>query len=270
VPASGEPLLFETYLSYELIDENRSAILGSFARFALLGLVVFALFQVSLAYANLRFLQRQRTRLRERTVQIAESERRRVARDLHDGVVQDLVGASYVVGGAIAPVHATGGADLAEALRGAVGGIRTSIQGLRSMIMEIYPASLRSAGLRAALSDLVAPVQGRGTRVTLDLPDDLDLPPHVEAGIFRAAQEVLRNAVNHGRARTVQLSVGIGPGHAVLIVRDDGVGFDPARPARSGHVGLQGLADLLEELGGVLEVASARGRGTEVRMELPP
>jgi two-component system, NarL family, sensor kinase len=267
--AAGEPLLFEAYLSYDMIAENRASILSSFARFTLLGLVVFAVFQLSLAYANLRWLHRQRVRLMERTVRIADYERRRVARDLHDGVVQDLVGASYVVGGAIGPVEARGEPDVAAALRGAVGGIRTSIQGLRSMIIEIYPASLRSAGLRAALSDLVAPMQGRGTDVRLHLPEDIDLPPHVEAGIYRAAQELLRNAVNHGRASTIQLLVTLGHGRAVLTVRDDGQGFDPHQPPASGHVGLQGVADLVEESGGVLEVASCPGQGTEVRMELP-
>lgn len=266
---SGEPLIFEAYLSYDLIEENRTAILQTFAWLALMGLGVFAVFQVTLAYANVRWLHRQRARLKERAVRIADEERRRVARDLHDGVVQDLVGASYVVGGAVAPMQSRGAADIAETLRGAVGGIRRSIQGLRSMIIEIYPASLRSAGLRAALSDLVAPVQGRGTRILLDLPEDLDLPSHVEAAIFRCAQEALRNAVNHGRARTVTLVVRIRHGAAALVVRDDGIGFDPTLPAKAGHVGLQGLADLVDELGGILEITSSPGHGTQVRMELP-
>ena len=269
VHTGGEPMLFEAYVSADEVEQRRAVILRSFAWVALLGLAVFAAFQRSLALANLRWLQKQRVRLAERAAALAEAERRRVARDLHDGVVQDLVGASYVVDGAVGPLAKEGRSDLAESLSGAVVGIRTSIRGLRSMIIDIYPASLRSAGLRAALDDLVAPLQARGITCALVLPDPLDLPTHVEAAVYRAAQEAVRNVSRHGRASHVTIEVRTTPGGVELVVDDDGVGFDPHQRPPSGHMGLTGLADLAADLAGVLEVRSAPGRGTLLRMELP-
>ena len=122
------------------------------------------------------------------------------------------------------------------------------------MLVEIYPPSLRDAGLRAALSDLASPLAAHDIEATVDLPEDLQFPADVEALLYRAAQEAIRNVVTHARARHV------------------GVGFDPKRLANrpaEGHVGLRVLADLAADAGGRFEVVSHPGNGTRVHLEVP-
>ena len=192
-----------------------------------------------------------------------------MARDLHDGVVQDLIGATYLINAGTGPLRAAGQPDAAEALHGAEASIRTSVRSLRSLLIDLYPANLRSSGLRAALLDLIDPVQARGVEVHLDLPDDLELPDHLEVALYRAAREAVRNAVRSGRATEIRVTVRPAGDRLVLTVRDNGDGFDPAAPVAAGHLGLRGLADEAEVLGGTLEVTSAPGQGTELRLVLP-
>ncbi|MDX6278965.1 MAG: two-component system, NarL family, sensor kinase, partial [Kribbellaceae bacterium] len=86
----GTRLLFETYFSFDLVQARRTVLFWSFASITLIGLFVFAAFQLSLGYTTVRWLQRERQRLLERAVRVSENERRRLATDLHDGIVQDL------------------------------------------------------------------------------------------------------------------------------------------------------------------------------------
>jgi signal transduction histidine kinase len=269
VQSSQGPLLFEAYMDDALVRERQHQVLGTITWVAVLGLVLFGVAQLWLATACLRWLQRERGRLAQQSAATVEEQRRQVARDLHDGVVQDLLGAGLLVNGAVAPLTEAGRSVSAEALRAAEVGIRSSIRSLRTMIIDIYPATLRSAGLAAALMDLVDPVRTHGTLVHLDLPEDLDLPDHLEAALYRTAQEAVRNATRKGRATELSLTVRTHAETVELEVRDDGAGFDPDRLPADGHLGLRGAADHAEALGGVLEVTSAPGAGTSLRMVLP-
>lgn len=269
--ADGDRLLFEAYYSYDRIRDQRARVFRSFGAFALLGLLVFLVFQASLGLLNLRWLSRQQSRLDERSRTVAEDERRRVARDLHDGVVQDLVGASFALASAVDDVRGAGLVGPAETMRNGVTSVRTSIQGLRSMMLEIYPASLRQRGLPAALTDLVEPLRTRGVSVQLDLDESLDLPSEIESTVFRIAQESVRNVIYHSAATSVWLSCRRLPtGNVELVVRDNGIGIAPPLPApEDGHLGISNLADLAVENAGVLEITSEPGSGTEIRLELP-
>ncbi len=183
-----------------------------------------------------------------------------------------LAGASFVLAGAADRAGATGAAELSGPLDRAADGLRRSIRALRSLLVEIYPPNLRTAGLAAALSDLVAPLPSRGAEARLDLPAVVDLPEPVEALIFRVAQEAVRNVTTHAGARAVVVRLTVSATCAVLTVTDDGVGFDPAavgaRPA-SGHLGLTVLRDLAAHAGADLRLDSAPGQGTSVRLEVP-
>ena len=269
--ADGDRLLFEAYYSYDRIREQRAKVFASFGVFALLGLLFLLVFQAALGLLNLRWLSRQQARLEEKSRTVAEDERRRVARDLHDGVVQDLVGASYVLASAVDEVRRAGLLGPAETMRRGVTSVRTSIQGLRSMMLDIYPASLRQRGLPAALTDLVEPLRTRGVSVELDLDESLHLSAQIECTVFRIAQEAVRNVTQHAAATAVWLSCGRLPAGSVeLVVRDNGVGLQLPLPApKAGHLGLSNLADLALENAGVLEISSEPGSGTEIRLELP-
>lgn len=266
--ARGDPLLLECYYSFADVNSRRTELMWSFASITLAGLVVFAGFQISLGYNTVSWLQRERERLLSQAVKVSEAERRRLAADLHDGVVQDLVGASFVVSGAAQELERGGSGALAARLKGSTEGIRASIQRLRSMVVDLYPASLRQAGLDVALSDLVAPLRARDVDVELIIDPDLDLPEHAESLLYRVAQESLRNVSHHARATRVRVRVTSSATSTTIEVVDDGVGFVP-RPAQPGHIGLRTIADLAEESGALLQLSSSPGRGTTVRLELP-
>jgi two-component system NarL family sensor kinase len=138
--------------------------------------------------------------------------------------------------------------------------------------VDIYPPDLHRAGLAAALSDLVAPLESRGVHARVDLPPGLRLEPDAEALMFRTAQEALRNVMAHSEAENVDVSVVLENSHAGLAIADDGRGFTPveAQAARDdGHLGLRVLADMAKDAGGRLDIDSEPGRGTRVWLEVP-
>jgi signal transduction histidine kinase len=266
----GHKALFEAYVSDHLVHEQKAAVFRSLAVMAVVGLAVFMLFQMGLGAANLRWLQLQRRRLAERGRAEAERERRRVARDLHDGVVQDLVSASYAVDRALVPVAGAGLPAVAEDLRGVRCTVRASIQGLRSMMIDLYPAGLRERGLCQALTDLAEPLRTRGMSVEVDVAPGLQVDDALAALLFRCAQTAVRNVALHAEARRLLVRLHAVGDRVELLVRDDGVGlqWDPERGI-DGHLGLHNLQDFARESSGLLEVASGPGAGTEVRMEFP-
>ena len=265
----GQRMLFEAYYKGDVVAARRRDLLLDFTSISLVGLVLFAVVQLGLGWRGLRWVRDERERVVLAAEEESRRERLRVASDLHDGTLQDLIGASYVIAGAVGPVRRLGGEDVAEGLDDAADGIRTGIQSLRSMIVDIYPESLRTAGMRAALSDLAAPLRAHGVPVHVEVADDLDLEQDVEKAVYRAAQEALRNVARHARATQVRVEVEAAASVVVLVVRDDGVGFDAATGAPPGHLGLRALADRTASRGGSLEIRTGLGLGTELRLVLP-
>ena len=121
------------------------------------------------------------------------------------------------------------------------------------------------------MTHLLAPLGARGIAAHLDVAPHLDARDAAERLIFRTAQEALRNAVAHAEARSIWVHVVAAGRRAIVSVRDDGRGFDATdveRRRATGHVGLALLADRARDLGGTLEVESAVGAGTCVRLEV--
>jgi signal transduction histidine kinase len=199
-------------------------------------------------------------------VEASAVERRRIARDLHDGVVQDLAGLSFAASAASREL--TDRPDLAARMENLGVGVRSSLRALRSLLVEIYPPELRTEGLAAALDDLVAPAIATGIDVSLSVDDTHDSSDDAIGLVWRAAQEAVRNAVRHGRPEHLRVSVLATPDSLVLVVEDDGRGFDPSAVPRDGHLGLRALRDLINEMGAELRIDSAPGKGTTVRMEV--
>jgi signal transduction histidine kinase len=233
--------------------------------------VLLALTQIPLAVSLARKVQRgqrEREELLQRAIEASEVERRRIARDLHDGPVQDLAGVSYTLSSAVAEAKDVD-PELASALEQTSRQTRESIRALRTLLVDIYPPRLHSEGLVAALSDLLSAITAAGVEATLDADPGLHLPPTVEAVLFRAAQESLRNVLEHAGAKSVHVEVRTSADRAVLEVRDDGRGIDASRSDGAEHFGLRLLADLARDSGGALELDSAPGQGTRVRLEIP-
>jgi two-component system, NarL family, sensor kinase len=264
---SGRPLLYETYYRSSFISARAGRIFRQFAPVMIGALALLALIQLPLAWWLARRLQRgqdERERLLKRAIDASDVERRRIARDLHDGVVQDLAAVSYSLAaaaeGAPAPYDSN--------LRTAAAETRHGIGQLRTLLVEIYPPELHRAGLSAALADLLGTASGRGLETSLDIDPDLRLEPETEALFFRIAQEAVRNAVKHAGAESVSVRVTATESGARLVVEDDGRGFDPAAAGGEGHFGLRVLEGLARDAGGELEIDSAPGEGARIRVEV--
>jgi two-component system NarL family sensor kinase len=138
--------------------------------------------------------------------------------------------------------------------------------------VEIHPPQLESAGLAGVLENLAAGVSSSGLEVDVDVEPGLRLRAESEQMLFRAAQEGLRNVINHAQATHASLKVRPDAGGVVLLVADDGIGFTAASIAQrraSGHLGLELLAELAADAGGHLEMESQPGIGTRLRLWVP-
>jgi len=264
----GEPLLFEAYYSAADIARQRQQIYHSFGPIALGGLVVLVAVTTPLLWALTRRLERtgrDRARLLETAADASESERRRIARDLHDGVVQDLAGTSYALS-ATARDPGTD-PDVAQRLEPMAGALRSSLRSLRSLLVEIYPPDLGADGLEATLGDLVATAAPAGVHAVVEVYDVQGASDDAVRLVWRVAQEAVRNALRHAKAENLTVQVGTAGDRLTLDVTDDGVGFDPHRHVSG--LGLRSLRDLVAEAGGRLDVRSSSGAGTTVHAEVP-
>jgi two-component system, NarL family, sensor kinase len=263
----GLPLRYEAYYRSSFISARGRRIFGEFAPLMLGGLLLLALIQLPLAWWLARRVQRgqdERERLLRRAIEASDVERRRIARDLHDGVVQDLAAVSFSLSAAAEGAPPPYDAELREA----AAETRHGIGQLRTLLVEIYPPELHRAGLEAALTDVLASASARGLETALEVDPDAALGRDTEALFFRVAQEAIRNSVKHAGAKHVRVSVQAEDGRARLEVDDDGRGFDPATAGGDGHFGLRAVEELVRESGGRLEVDSAPGEGARVWVEV--
>jgi signal transduction histidine kinase len=195
---------------------------------------------------------RERLRVsRARVIEATDAERRRIARDLHDGLQMRLVLLAMM-----ADRPGAGPETLAELN----GGLQEAIAELRELVQGVVPAALTERGLYAAAVELTdrMPIP-----VELDLePLSGDLPIGIETAGYFVVSEALANAVKHSRAEELRLSIGRPDGRLRIEVVD---GIGGARPGG----GLDGLADRVDALGGWLEVESPPGGGTRLVVELP-
>ena len=272
---NGRPLLFEAYQRFSSIASSGSSLWRAFAPPLIGALILLALIQVPLALAMARRLRRghaEREALLLRSLDASERERRRIAGDLHDGVVQRLAGTSFSLAAAAKRTDDRSDDVARDALESGAAQTRQSVRELRSLLVEIYPPSLREAGLESALTDLLAPLDANGTSTELDVPAGLRLPDETEALIYRVAQEAVRNTTRHADASNVTVAVSAADETATLTVEDDGRGFDPEEArarSRSGHFGVGLMGELAADAGGELDIEPAPGGGTRVRLEVP-
>ena len=268
----GKALLFETYRRFSTISAVSSNVLGKFLPIFLIALLVLALVQAPLAWSMVRKLrdgQREREKLLVSAIDASDRERRRIAGEVHDGPVQELAGLSFALAGA---ADRAGQEEVRRSLHDAAAKTRGVMRQLRGLLVGIHPPSLHASGLQAALSDIMAPLAAKDITTTLDINTLPHLDPEAEALLFRAAQEALRNVIEHSDARSVTVTVTGEPGAARLEVRDDGRGFDQAERERrrgEGHIGLDILRDLATHAGGSMQIDSTPGQGTKVSIVVP-
>ncbi len=265
------PVIFEAYFRYSGVADVGRNLWKQFAPIAIGSLIALELIQVPIFITlarRLRAAQVQRERLLRHAIQSSEAERRRIASDLHDGVVQELTGVSL----SLAAASRSDSAD-APRMADASSSLRSSIKSLRSLLVEIYPPNLHEEGLEFALGDLLGGVSNRGISVKLDVDlGKAHLTADTAGLMYRSAQEALRNVVAHSGAGRVRLVARVSGNEARVIVDDDGRGFTPGQiegKPGDGHFGLRALAGLIADAGGKLSVLSAPGAGTRVEVRLP-
>jgi signal transduction histidine kinase len=213
--------------------------------------------------ARLQSLSRQ-------LVRIQESERRAVSLELHDEAGQSLTSLQV-------------GLHLLESKVDDPAAVKTGIADLRRQVEELMvsihrlasnlrPASLDHVGLSAAVQQMVEALNlQEGPEVEFE-GGGLGpgrLPEFTETALYRIAQAALANAVQHSRAKSASVLLERREGRIVVVVEDDGVGFDPIMAFHSGRLGLLGMRERAEMLGGTLTVESSEGKGTTIVAEVP-
>jgi signal transduction histidine kinase len=270
--STGQPLLLETYYKYDAVTQAGEAAWLRFAPPSLGALLVLELVQIPFAWSLARRIRRQqaeRERLLRYAVDASDTERRRIAGELHDGVVQELTGVTYALDAA--RLGQPDEARRTELIADTATRLRASIGALRSLLVDIYPPNLAEEGLASALADLTDSLARHGIEVSLDAEGTERLSPDAAALLFRTAQEAVRNVIAHSGARAAAISVVYGDSTATLVIDDDGRGFDDVEldeRLTNGHVGLRSIGDLLARSGGGLSVRAAPGQGTRIEAEV--
>ncbi len=211
---------------------------------------------------------------RLRVVHVAEEERKRLARDLHDGVAQTIANAA--IGIELATKRAKFDVDAALA---ELNTLRTRLiesqKGLRDILFALRPLPLEQGGLTAAVRSLAERTDGtNGAQVRARRSDSARrLRPEVEAGAFTVIREAANNALKTGRAPHVNIDVYDEPGAVIAVVEDDGQGFDVAAVLGSystrGSLGLLQMRESARLIGAQLSIDSSPGNGTRIRLRIP-
>lgn len=196
-----------------------------------------------------------------------EEERRRLSRDLHDEIGQDLTAIVLMVNraktGATDPIHAT--------LEETEAALQTLTRKVRHLAQDLRPTALDELGLAAALDTLLGRyTQQTSLSVEWRLPEAKQrFPPEIEIAAYRIVQEALTNVARHAQAHHVKVDVHRQGGRLLVQISDDGRGFDAAATLHDGANGILGMSERAILLGGTLAIRSRPGQGTRILAELP-
>ena len=220
--------------------------------------------QVGVAVENARLYQQaQRLAVME--------ERNRLARDLHDSVMQALYGVTMYAEAAARQLAASETGTTSEHLHEIRSIAQDALQEMRLLIYELRPPVLARDGLAAALRSRLEAVESQlGIATVFDTDLVGRVRPEIEEGLYRIAQEALNNILKHAHARRVLVRLHQEEQTVTLEVQDNGVGFDPAVARQKGGLGLRGIEERVARLGGRLVLESAPGKGTRLTVEAYP
>lgn len=208
----------------------------------------------------------ERARLHARRLESAQTEERnRLAREIHDTIAQDLSAIAFQLEAAEALLaQQTDPERVRRSVTAALDLTRKGLEEARRSVLDLRAAPLEGRTLPAALAALA-----EEAGVTFEpSPAAVPLPPAVEVGLYRIAQEALQNALRHAGASSVVLRLEASSDRVRLTVQDDGKGF-PEGTASSGRFGLVGMQERARLLGGSFQVESSPGAGTRITAEVP-
>jgi len=254
-----------------LFDERELTLLGAIGR------------QLGVAIENARLwdmLKRRdllRGQLLKQAIAAQEDERRRIARELHDQAGQALTSLLVWLRAMEAEAEGSAGVIVSpDRLQELKAIVADTLDGVHDLALELRPSVLDDLGLVPALRRYVHTYQDRHL-LAIDFQtaglDGVRLPPSVETALYRIAQEALTNVVQHAGAQRVSLLLEARAGAVIAIIEDDGCGFEADRlmrgPADERWLGLAGMRERANLVGGKLSIESAPGDGTTVFVEVP-
>ncbi len=269
--ANGEPLIFEAYLPAHAVYQDAYRVERALLPLSLGSVTLLLILLMPLAVSMARQVEHtegDRNRMLHAAISSSDNERRRIARDLHDTVVQDLVGVSYSLSAVAQSASTPPDDDVARhAARSAAVVVRRDVAALRTLIGDIYPPELGAGQLPSAVGALLETTLGRDVRTHLDAPPVMDLPIDAAVLVYRVVREALRNTAKHAEARDVTVELVQRDGAVTAVVADDGVGM--RAQAQYGHLGLRLLADTVRDAGGTFDLTSCPGGGVRVTACVP-
>ena len=270
--AHGERFLLETYINPRQIAASDHEVFSALLPVGIGGLLLLQLALIPLAYVLARNIERgrrHRAELLERFFDFWQQERLHLAHELHDGVVQDLSGAAYVMPSIVDRLPPGAEGDEAKTAGERIGNVlRQNLRAIRSLVFDLVPVEL-GGNLQDALDALGARQLDSGTEVEINVAKDLVLDPTVATLIYRVVREGLRNVEKHAEAQRVVVTVVERGGMVSTSLLDDGRGVVERDVSRTGHFGLPLLEALVRDLGGTIELTSHADGGATLEVVLP-
>ena len=199
-----------------------------------------------------------------------EEERRKVSRDLHDQICQQLASLAFDIGGLVADRPRP--EDVEKRLRALQARVVQASEETRQIAYELHPSILDDLGLAASLRSLCKGFSARTANVKLKFTSDVlpaSVPREVASCVYRVAQEGLQNIVKHAKAKHASIAIALHNGNVILTVADDGAGFDLETIRGRGGLGLIGMEERARLVNGKLYIVSQPGHGTRIALEVP-
>lgn len=224
---------------------------------------------LAMTIANQAAVAIENARLYEQAQEVAAlEERQRLARELHDSVSQALYG--IALGAHTARALLTRNPDkTAEPLDYVLSQAEAALIEMRALIFELRPETLANEGLIAALARQATALRARhGLTVWEELDDEPNISLKIKQELYRISQEALHNITKHAHAQHVYLQLSVNAHGLVLQIQDDGIGFETTQTF-PGHLGLRSIHERVARLGGQVDIQSAPGQGTALRVQLP-
>ncbi|WP_457205051.1 sensor histidine kinase [Nocardioides sp. P5_C9_2] len=285
--ADGAPLVFEAYLPVDRMEDDADTIVLAFVPLVTGALVLFLAIVLPLAVSLSRRVERAQlaeSRMMRHALLASDLERRRIAADLHDGVIQDLAGLAYVLPTVTREMRDSDQGEARSVLERATDILQHDTAMLRSLIADLYPPDLEGEGLRDAVEHLVrSGVADSGLVADVVVQEGLSTSDEGGRLVYRIVREALRNVVKHAGASRVLVEVTEHDGQVSVRVQDDGqgpgqavVGAAPPTDtteggwdSAEGHLGLTLLRDTLHDLGGALELRPVPTGGAALVARFP-
>jgi signal transduction histidine kinase/ligand-binding sensor protein len=221
-------------------------------------------------FANQAAINIEHARLNQQAGQLAVlEERQRLARELHDSVIQSLYSMALYADAAALALAASKQDVTISHLQELRSTARGAMHDMRLLIFELHPPVLEQEGLVTALRVRLAAVEARaGLQTELEVEGERRLPVGIEQELYRIAQEALNNVMKHAKAQHVTIRLQFTDTTVCLRVCDDGIGFDPLSARNTGGMGLHGFEERAAKVGGRVMVDSRPGQGTTVTVEI--